>query len=147
VLFGVCFHRRLTAFAQRELVRELLERVGLWNEVSTRLDAPAATLSGGQQQRLCLARTLANQPEVILMDEPCSALDPTATRHIEALIAELKRAYTIIIVTHNMSQARRVSEQALFFYQGRLIEAGPTAQLFEDPREAMTREFVTGQIG
>jgi len=147
VLFGVRFHRRLTAFAQRELARELLERVGLWKEVNTRLDAPAAALSGGQQQRLCLARTLANAPEVILMDEPCSALDPTATRHIEALIAELKRDYTIIIVTHNMSQARRVSEQALFFYQGRLIEAGSTGQLFEDPHEPMTREFVTGQIG
>jgi phosphate transport system ATP-binding protein len=147
VLFGVRFHRRMAARAQRDLAQQLLERVGLWNEVSARLDAPASALSGGQQQRLCLARTLANAPDVILMDEPCSALDPAATRHIEALIAELKRDYTIVIVTHNMSQARRVSDQALFFYQGRLIEAGPTVELFERPREAMTREFVTGQIG
>jgi phosphate transport system ATP-binding protein len=147
VLFGARFHRRLGTRAQHELAQELLERVGLWSEVCNRLDAPAAALSGGQQQRLCLARTLANAPEVILMDEPCSALDPAATRHIETLIAMLKRDFTIVVVTHNLGQARRVSDHALFLYQGRLIESGPTPQLFQQPRETLTREFVTGEIG
>jgi phosphate transport system ATP-binding protein len=147
VLFGARFHKLVRRADETDYARKYLERVGLWNEVRDRLGVHAATLSGGQQQRLCLARTLANQPTVILMDEPCSALDPAATRRIEELIGELERDYTIVIVTHNMSQARRVSRNALFFYNGRLMEAGPTQQIFEDPRESLTREFVTGQIG
>jgi len=147
VLFGARFHQIVPKSELEDYARIHLERVGLWSEVRDRLHASAANLSGGQQQRLCLARTLANRPEVILMDEPCSALDPAATRRIEELIAELEKDFTIIIVTHNMSQARRVSRQALFFYEGRLVEAGPTAQLFENPGDALTREFVTGQIG
>jgi phosphate transport system ATP-binding protein len=147
VLFGARFHQLVPGPELEDYARVQLERVGLWSEVRDRLHASAANLSGGQQQRLCLARTLANRPEVILMDEPCSALDPAATRRIEELIAELEKDFTIIIVTHNMSQARRVSRQAMFFYEGRLVEAGPTAQLFENPGEALTREFVSGQIG
>jgi phosphate transport system ATP-binding protein len=147
VLFGARFHKLVGRADEDDYVRHYLERVGLWSEVRDRLGAHAATLSGGQQQRLCLARTLANQPTVILMDEPCSALDPAATRRIEELIGELERDYTIVIVTHNMSQARRVSRHTLFFYEGRLMESGPTQQIFEDPSESLTREFVTGQIG
>ena len=147
VLFGARFHKVVPKSGQEDYARIQLERVGLWSEVRDRLHASAANLSGGQQQRLCLARTLANRPEVILMDEPCSALDPAATRRIEELIAELEREFTIVIVTHNMSQARRVSRQALFFYEGRLVESGPTDQLFENPCEPLTREFVTGKIG
>jgi phosphate transport system ATP-binding protein len=130
-----------------EVVETSLKRVGLWDEVHDRLDQKALGLSGGQQQRLCIARTLAVEPEVILMDEPCSALDPIATDHIEDLMATLKQDYTIIIVTHSMQQARRVSDYTGFFHLGRVIEYDTTNNLFEYPRELKTRDYVEGRYG
>jgi phosphate transport system ATP-binding protein len=138
------------AGAEREMperVELALRRAALWEEVKDRLDDPGTGLSGGQQQRLCIARALANEPEVLLMDEPCSALDPIATEKIEALIVELKRDYTIIIVTHNMQQASRVSEVTGFFYLGRLVEFGNTAQLFTTPSDERTEAYITGRFG
>ncbi len=129
------------------LVEASLSRAGLWDEVKDRLDAPGTGLSGGQQQRLCIARAIAVDPEVILMDEPCSALDPVATQRIEALIDALRGAYTIVIVTHNMQQARRVSQHAAFFHMGRLVEAGPTEDIFARPADARTRDYVAGRFG
>jgi len=119
----------------------------LWDEVKDKLSASGASLSGGQQQRLCIARALAVQPEVLLMDEPCSALDPTATAKIEELITNLKKDYTIIIVTHNMQQASRVADYTAFFYLGKLIEFDETATLFENPREELTERYITGKFG
>jgi phosphate transport system ATP-binding protein len=147
VLFGAKFFNELTGERARDFAAEHLTKVGLLNEVSGRLDEPASKLSGGQQQRLCLARTLANQPEIILMDEPCSAIDPLATQKIEELIAALKRDYTIVIVTHNLQQARRVSEQVVLMLGGRIIEAGDTEALFETPRTKIAQEFISGAIG
>lgn len=129
------------------IVLDSLERAGLLDEVRDRLDAPGTSLSGGQQQRLCIARAIAVQPDVILMDEPCSALDPIATARIELLIAELKAQYTIVIVTHSMQQARRVSDKTSYFHMGRLVEHGDTEQIFEDPQDDRTRDYVTGRIG
>jgi phosphate transport system ATP-binding protein len=129
------------------LVRESLERAALWGEVSDRLGESAYALSGGQQQRLCIARTLAVRPEVVLMDEPASALDPIATQRIEELIYELKRDYTIVIVTHNMQQAARISDYTAFLYMGNLIEYGPTETIFTNPREERTEAYVTGRFG
>jgi phosphate transport system ATP-binding protein len=129
------------------LVRESLERAALWDEVSDRLGESAYALSGGQQQRLCIARTLAVRPEVVLMDEPASALDPIATQRIEELIYELKRDYTIVIVTHNMQQAARISDYTAFLYMGNLIEYGPTETIFTNPREERTEAYVTGRFG
>ena len=129
------------------VVESALTKAGLWEEVKDRLTDAGTALSGGQQQRLCLARTLANEPEIILMDEPCSAIDPVATQRIEDLIAGLRRDYTIIIVTHNLSQARRVSEHAVFMFAGRIIEAGLTERLFAEPRTELTRNFISGRIG
>jgi phosphate transport system ATP-binding protein len=119
----------------------------LWDEVKDKLKDSGASLSGGQQQRLCIARALAVEPEVLLMDEPCSALDPTATAKIEELMNKLKNDYTIIIVTHNMQQAARVADYTAFFYLGRLIEFGPTALLFENPKEELTERYITGKFG
>jgi phosphate transport system ATP-binding protein len=133
---------RLQAITER-----CLRRAALWEEVSNRLDHSAMDLSGGQQQRLCIARALATDPEVLLLDEPASALDPASTARIEDLIFELKRDYTIVIVTHNMQQAARVSDKTAFFYQGRLIEAGPTDQLYTRPREKKTEDYITGRFG
>jgi len=130
-----------------ERVERALRRAALWDEVKDRLDEPGTGLSGGQQQRLCIARALANEPEVLLMDEPCSALDPIATERIEELIVELKRDYTIIIVTHNMQQASRVSEFTGFFYLGRLVEFGDTARLFTRPGDERTEAYITGRFG
>jgi phosphate transport system ATP-binding protein len=130
-----------------EIVEKSLRQAALWEEVSERLDESALKLSGGQQQRLCIARALATDPDVILMDEPASALDPKSTARIEDLIFELKDSYTIIIVTHNMQQAARVSDQTAFFYEGRLIEAGPTTDLFTKPRQKQTEEYITGRFG
>ncbi len=130
-----------------EIVETSLRRAGLWEEVKDRLDRPGTGLSGGQQQRLCIARTIAVSPEVILMDEPCSALDPIATARIEKLIAELGENYTIIIVTHSMAQAARVSQRTAFFHLGRLVETGPTAGLFAAPRHPLTREYINGRFG
>jgi phosphate transport system ATP-binding protein len=129
------------------IVERCLRHAALWDEVKDRLDASALSLSGGQQQRLCIARALAVEPEVLLMDEPASALDPIATAKIEELMHELKDGYTIIIVTHNMQQAARVSDQTAFFYMGELVEAGPTEQIFTNPREQRTEDYVTGKFG
>jgi phosphate transport system ATP-binding protein len=130
----------------KEIVERSLRGAGLWEEVKDRLSEPGIGLSGGQQQRLCIARTIAVKPEVILMDEPCSALDPIATLRIEELISELKRDFTIIIVTHNMQQAARVSDSTAFFYLGELIEHAPTEKLFSTPQSARTEEYVTGKF-
>lgn len=130
-----------------EIVQKSLERAALWNEVSNRLKDSAMALSGGQQQRLCIARTLATDPEVILMDEPASALDPASTSRIEELIFELKEKYTIVIVTHNMQQAARVSDYTAFFFEGKLIERGETEKLFTNPAEQQTQDYITGRFG
>jgi len=129
-----------------EVVERSLRGAGLWEEVKDRLSQPGVSLSGGQQQRLCIARTIAVEPEVILMDEPCSALDPIATLKVEELITELKRDFTIIIVTHNMQQAARVSDTTAFFYLGELIEHAPTGRLFSTPENPRTEEYVTGKF-
>jgi phosphate transport system ATP-binding protein len=128
-------------------VERCLRQAGLWDEVKDRLDQSALDLSGGQQQRLCIARALATDPEVLLMDEPASALDPKSTARIEDLIFELKRDYTIVIVTHNMQQAARVSDLTAFFYQGHLVEAGPTGQIFTRPKNKQTEDYITGRFG
>lgn len=130
-----------------EIVKGCLEMVYLWDEVKTNLKKPGMSLSGGQQQRLCIARALAIQPEVLLMDEPASSLDPIATQKIEEMINELKKEYTIIIVTHNMQQAMRVSDYTGFMYLGELIEFGETKQIFENPRNEITAKYVQGQFG
>jgi phosphate transport system ATP-binding protein len=153
---NVAFAPRLLGWSSsrvREVVRESLERAALWDEVSDRLEAPATSLSGGQQQRLAIARCLAVSPEVILMDEPCSALDPVATLKIEDLMAELMRDYTIVIVTHNMQQAARVSDFTAFMLMnpegryGELIEFAPTADLFNQPQDQRTEAYITGRFG
>jgi phosphate transport system ATP-binding protein len=126
---------------------ESLRMAALWDEVKDRLDAPAISLSGGQQQRLCIARALAVQPEVLLMDEPASALDPLATQKIEDLILDLKKEYTIVIVTHNMQQAARASDTTAFFYLGELVEYGPTTKIFTKPSQKRTEDYVTGRFG
>ncbi|MBX5481688.1 MAG: phosphate ABC transporter ATP-binding protein [Myxococcaceae bacterium] len=130
-----------------EVVERCLRQAALWDEVKDRLGHSPLSLSGGQQQRLCIARALAVEPEVLLMDEPASALDPIATARIEELIHELKARYTIVIVTHNMQQAARVSDQTAFFYMGELIEVGATEQIFTNPREKRTEDYVTGKFG
>lgn len=130
-----------------ELVESSLKRAGLWREVKDRLDAPGTGLSGGQQQRLCIARTIAVDPEVILMDEPCSALDPIATARIEELIDELRENYTIAIVTHSMQQAARVSQRTAYFHLGQLIEVNPTDKLFHTPEHSLTEDYITGRFG
>ena len=133
--------------ALAEIVESSLKRAALWDEVADRLHQSALQLSGGQQQRLCIARALATNPEVVLMDEPASALDPGSTARIEDLIFELKDSYTIVIVTHNMQQAARVSDQTAFFFQGRLIEAGSTRELFTNPKQKQTEDYITGRFG
>jgi phosphate transport system ATP-binding protein len=146
---NVAFGPRINGYRadMRELVEQSLRQAALWDEVKDRLDASALTLSGGQQQRLCIARALAVAPEVLLMDEPASALDPIATQKIEELIYELKQKYTVVIVTHNMQQAARVSDYTAFLYMGNLIEYGPTQQLFTSPREEQTEAYITGRFG
>jgi phosphate transport system ATP-binding protein len=130
-----------------EIVETSLKKAALWDEVSDRLKSSAMSLSGGQQQRLCIARTIAMQPEVILMDEPTSALDPIATAKIEELIIELKKEYTIVIVTHNMQQAARISDKTAFFLLGELIEFDDTAKMFSTPKHQKTEEYITGRFG
>ena len=130
-----------------QLIERSLRQAALWEEVKDRLRRPGGSLSGGQQQRLCVARALAVQPEVLLMDEPCSALDPISTARIEELLIELKANYTIVIVTHNMQQAARVSQRTGFFYMGRLVEVGDTTQIFTRPRERETEDYITGRFG
>ena len=131
----------------RERVHQALRAVGLWDEVSDRLGSPGVGLSGGQQQRLCIARTIAVEPEVILMDEPCSALDPVATLKVEELIDELKARYTIVIVTHNMQQAARVAASTVFMLDGEVVEHAPTERIFTTPRDERTQRYVTGRFG
>ncbi|HEY6283857.1 MAG TPA: phosphate ABC transporter ATP-binding protein PstB [Nitrososphaerales archaeon] len=131
----------------RDVARRTLERVGLWDEVKDDLKRSGASLSGGQQQRLCIARALAIEPEVLLMDEPCSALDPTATAKIEQLITSLKQTYTVVIVTHNMQQAARIADFTAFMYLGKLIEYDETTSLFENPRQELTERYITGKFG
>ncbi|HYU28524.1 MAG TPA: phosphate ABC transporter ATP-binding protein PstB [Gemmatimonadales bacterium] len=148
---NVAYGPRLNALAHpRELpdrVERALRQAALWDEVKDRLREPGTALSGGQQQRLCIARALANEPEVLLMDEPCSALDPIATQRIEELLVELKRTYTIVIVTHNMQQAARVSDYTGFFYVGKLLEFGTTQQVFTRPTDERTEAYITGRFG
>lgn len=134
-------------FVLNEIVERSLKQSALWDEVKDRLNDSALQLSGGQQQRLCIARALATDPEVLLMDEPASALDPKSTAAVEDLIFELKKTYTIVIVTHNMQQAARVSDRTAFFYEGRLIEAGATNELFTKPQESQTEDYITGRFG
>jgi len=142
---------RLNGVRDRKFLNERLEKslrmAALWDEVKDDLHKPGTSLSGGQQQRLCIARTLAVEPEVVLMDEPCSALDPIATAKIEELIFELKSKYTIVTVTHNMQQAGRISDFTAFFYIGRLIEFGPTTKIFTNPNEKQTEDYITGRFG
>ena len=130
-----------------EIVETSLTKAGLWDEVKDRLSEPGTGLSGGQQQRLCIARTIAVNPEVILMDEPCSALDPIATSHIEDLIGELRKQYSIVIVTHSMQQAARVSQRTAYFHLGDLIEVGETDQVFTNPLHQLTEDYITGRFG
>jgi phosphate transport system ATP-binding protein len=146
---NVAFGARINGYTgdMSELVEKSLRQAALWDEVKDRLTASALSLSGGQQQRLCIARALAIEPEVLLMDEPTSALDPIATQKIEELIYDLKANYTIVIVTHNMQQAARVSDQTAFLYMGDLIEFGPTDQLFTNPKEERTEAYITGRFG
>jgi phosphate transport system ATP-binding protein len=148
---NISYGLRIAGINKRSLIDEAVEKslrgAALWDEVKDRLDANAFGLSGGQQQRLCIARALAVEPEVILMDEPCSALDPIATAKIEELIHELKMQYTIVTVTHNMQQAGRISDYTAFFYLGRLIEFGSTAKIFTNPSEKQTEDYITGRFG
>jgi phosphate transport system ATP-binding protein len=148
---NVAFGLRMLGLADRaELearVEDGLRRAALWDEVKDRLDRSALALSGGQQQRLCIARCLAVEPEVILMDEPASALDPTATARIEELVLDLKSRYTLVIVTHNMQQAARVSDRTAFMLSGELVEVGPTAELFTRPKKKLTEDYITGRFG
>lgn len=130
-----------------QVVENSLRRAGLWEEVKDRLQDPGTALSGGQQQRLCIARAIAVEPEVVLMDEPCSALDPIATAKIEELIGALRRRYAIVIVTHNMQQAARVSQKTAFFHLGNLVEYGATSEIFTNPRQEKTKDYITGRYG
>lgn len=148
VAYGPRLHGLATSRVELDaIVEKSLQRAGLWNEVKDRLDAPGTGLSGGQQQRLCIARTISVDPEVILMDEPCSALDPIATAKIEELIDELRENYTIAIVTHSMQQAARVSQRTAYFHMGQLIEVNPTDQVFTTPEHSLTEAYITGRFG
>jgi phosphate transport system ATP-binding protein len=147
VAYGPRINTTVSRAELDRIVESSLRRAALWDEVKDRLRQPATGLSGGQQQRLCIARTLANDPEVLLLDEPASALDPIATQKIEELIFELKRELTIVIVTHNLQQAARASDYTAFFYLGRLIEVGPTERMFTAPHEERTNAYITGRFG
>ena len=147
VAYGLRIHGLASKSEMPDIVEASLRRAGLWAEVSDRLHASATSLSGGQQQRLVIARAIAINPEVILMDEPCSALDPIATARIEELIDELRRQYCIVIVTHSMAQAARVSQKTAFFHMGRLVEAGRTDEMFTNPRDTRTQDYITGRFG
>jgi phosphate transport system ATP-binding protein len=147
VAYGLRIHGISDKFEINEIVEKSLKQSALWSEVKDKLDKPALSLSGGQQQRLCIARTLAVKPSIILMDEPASALDPISTAKIEELIHELKEKYTIVIVTHNMQQAARVSDRTAFFYMGDLVEYDKTSELFTNPKNKQTENYITGRFG
>jgi len=147
VAFGPRINGERDKATLAEIVETSLRRAALWGEVKDRLRDSATSLSGGQQQRLCIARTLANDPEVLLLDEPCSALDPIATQRIEELLVELRRELTVVIVTHNLQQAARVSDRTAFFFMGRLVEYAPTEMLFTSPQQERTEAYVTGRFG
>ncbi len=147
VAYGLKMHYRLGRGELADRVEEALSRAALWDEVKDHLRQPGTALSGGQQQRLCIARALAVEPEVLLMDEPTSAIDPIATARIEELINDLKGTYTIVIVTHNMQQAARVSDFTAFFYQGHIVEFGPTQKIFTTPANKQTEAYITGRFG
>ena len=147
IAFGVKLHEKLSRTQMEQRVEWALSRAALWSEVKDRLGASAMGLSGGQQQRLCIARTIAVRPEVILLDEPTSALDPISTLKVEELIDELKRDFTLAVVTHNMQQAARCADQVAFFYLGEMVEVGSAAQIFTAPRQRRTQEYITGRFG
>jgi phosphate transport system ATP-binding protein len=147
VAYGLKMHYRLSKSEMADRVEDALKRAALWDEVRDFLKRPGTSLSGGQQQRLCIARSIVVEPEVVLMDEPCSAIDPIGTAKIEDLINELKERYTIVIVTHNMQQAARVSDFTAFFFQGHIIEFGTTQQIFTNPRQRQTEAYITGRFG
>ena len=148
VAYGPKIHGMTRSKAELdEVVEKSLRRAALWNEVKDRLTAPGTGLSGGQQQRLCIARAIATSPEVLLMDEPCSALDPIATAQVEELIDELRSEYSVVIVTHSMQQAARVSQRTAFFHLGNLVEFGETGQIFTNPKDPRTESYITGRIG
>jgi len=147
IAYGLRLHTHLGRKEIAERVEKALRGAALWDEVKDKLNQPGTALSGGQQQRLCIARALANEPEIMLMDEPCSALDPIATAKIEELIDELKRRLTIVIVTHNMQQAARVSDYTAYFYLGRLVEFGDTETIFTAPKKQETEDYITGRFG
>jgi phosphate transport system ATP-binding protein len=146
IAFGVKLHERLSKAQMDERVEWSLTRAALWDEVKDRLHSPAGGLSGGQQQRLCIARSIAVRPDVILLDEPTSALDPISTLKVEELIDELKRDFTIVIVTHNMQQAARCADRVAFFYLGEMVEVGTAADMFTAPREPRTQQYITGRF-
>jgi len=147
IAFGIRLHERPSRSQLTERIEWSLQRAALWDEVKDRLNTSALGLSGGQQQRLCIARTIAVKPEVILLDEPTSALDPISTLKVEELIDELKREFTIVIVTHNMQQAARIADQTAFFYLGQLIEIGPSEVIFTNPTQKQTQDYITGRFG
>jgi phosphate transport system ATP-binding protein len=147
VAYGLRQHYKLGKRELSDRVEDALRRSAIWEEVRRKLHEPGTALSGGQQQRLCIARAIAAQPEVLLMDEPCSAIDPVGTAKIEELILELKHNYTIVLVTHNMQQAARVSDFTAFFFQGRIVEFGSTSQIFSNPAQKQTEEYITGRFG
>jgi phosphate transport system ATP-binding protein len=147
VAYGLRQHYRMNRSELTDRVEHALKRSAIWDEVKDKLNQPGNALSGGQQQRLCIARAIAPEPEVLLMDEPCSAIDPVATAKIEDLVMELKDRYTIVLVTHNMQQAARVSDYTGFFFQGRIVEFGPTTQIFSNPAQKQTEEYITGRFG
>ncbi len=147
IAFGIRLYETLPGSEMQDRVEAALRRAALWDEVSGKLDQSGLGLSGGQQQRLCIARAIAVSPEVILMDEPCSALDPIATARIEELIDELRQNFTIVIVTHNMQQAARVSQYTAFFHLGKVIEHDETEQIFTNPKQSMTQDYITGRFG
>jgi phosphate transport system ATP-binding protein len=147
IAFGIRLYERFPVSEMQDRVEAALRRAALWDEVRDKLNQSGLGLSGGQQQRLCIARAIAVSPEVVLMDEPCSALDPIATARIEELIDDLRDNFTIIIVTHNMQQAARVSQKTAFFVLGKLIEHGDTDQIFTNPKETMTQDYITGRFG
>lgn len=147
IAFGIQLFEKLSSIEMDERVEQALQQAALWNEVKDKLHKNGASLSGGQQQRLCIARAIAVQPEVLLMDEPCSALDPISTAKIEELISNLKKQYTVVIVTHNMQQAARCSDYTAYMYLGELIEMGATEQIFFKPQHAATEDYITGRFG